>query len=182
MFVKIYCMIVLVILFSLNSFGQALTPTEANLLSFDDCIHEDSINFDPENANWAVISTMCDFCFVHGQRPLVITSIHRPEGSDRSQHKFGNATDSHCSYDGLIGECAVWEQYLKDTYGLLEWVTHIGMEDETGIGIYNWKHGRLIHHLDFRGRKSRWGFTSDGQVSYDIARYSVIEKVSEVCD
>ena len=135
--------------------AQALTPGEANELTMQDCIHEDSIDFDWEDSNTGILTTICELGFILG-RQTVITSNHRESSS--GQHKHANAWDFYYSYEGIVGKCEVVKQYKEDVNSMIDWLDAVGWDEVTGFGVYPFM---IVMHLDFRGRKSRWAFDSE---------------------
>lgn len=156
--------------------SEPLTPAQANELSFHDCFDEKSIDINYQDTNMAILTIICEMGFVL-QRPVIITSNHRPNST--GQHKFSNAYDFYFSYEGVIGDCAVWEKYIEDADFIKEWILTMGWDDDAGLGIYS----NLTHHLDLRNRRARWGRLPSGDyVSYDMGRDYWVNKVEDNCE
>lgn len=110
-------------------------------------------------------------------RPPQFTSYIREQNCPRSQHCYG-AADFFFLYTGAKDECDYWTMYRDDIHTMTLWLHTLGIEDRVGFGIY-WHRAM---HLDFRGKKARWGFDHTGhQISFDAMMELIDDYITHFC-
>ena len=140
---------------------------EENLHIIRDCIHPESNDFSIFETSNPLLGKLCDWSFVSSgglDNQLVVTSTYRPHGRAESKHHKGLAVDAYRTFEGLVGHCAVLEDYREQVLSLDTWLIETGTEGRHGFGIYPYK---LIVHVDVDDRRRRWAFDKDGkQISF----------------
>ena len=167
--------VLLALIFNLSFAG--MEPHEANKITFEKYLHEDSIEIPWEKVNAGIFVIIRAVSNQLGEKALII-SICRP--TSKGQHSKCNAVDM--AFEFTSDEC-IWDSYDRHIKTVLGSLAYIGLLEDTGVGIYfrdeDGNGSQLSIHIDIRGRKSRWSFIGEDQLTFetglDLLEY-LIEK------
>lgn len=123
-----------------------LTPAEANKISFEDCLTDESIEINWEDGNTVVIAIFCGAASILEQKVTIISG-HRPNSS--GQHEHENAYDGYFEFPE---DRCVWDMYDIHIQAVLYVLEMLGVTNKSGVGIYfrdeNGDGSQLSIHVD----------------------------------
>ncbi len=162
------------------SIATPLTPAEANRISFEDCLSEESIEINWEDGNTVVIAIFCGAANILEQKVTIISG-HRP--NSKGQHKFENAYDGYFEFPE--DEC-IWSSYRGHILVVMMIIASLGLEDKSGLGIYfrdeDGNGSQLSIHVDIRGYRARWSFIGDDQLPFEAGELHLKDLIKEECE
>lgn len=174
-------MINLIFGFLFLSSMAGLTPEESYEETFEDCLHEESIEFNYRDWNVVILVPICSVANDLDTQ-LIIISVHRPES--KGDHRHGSGIDHYRDYSNM-DSCEVWQSYEDYIDRVIDKMEELGI-DNYSIGIYlpneKGKGQQLSVHIGLRKKFAHWSFIGGKQFPYELGRMRLRAIIRKECE